>query len=215
VIVFLADGFTNLSDLPPIVDNSYVNGFCQGPETTSTDAAQTHPDGWFMVRPLCSDREILTRYCAETDIAECPPANYGSTTVIHDPPGTQPNYYNVEDYARDWADAAALRVNQGSGSQYNSQEDLGGNAVIYTIALGSGVTFESAQVDDDSASLTAAAAMLRYFAAVGDDGDRVTDACAGFAVTAQCGNYYYAPDATQLSRIFDTIAEKVFFRISQ
>ncbi len=63
--------------------------------------------------------------------------------------------------------------------------------------------------------MTVAASMLRYFAAVGDDGDRITDPCVNVAVTTQCGNYYYAPNAAQLARVFDAIAEKVFFRISQ
>jgi Putative Flp pilus-assembly TadE/G-like len=211
IIVFLADGFTNLSDLPPIVDGSYTNGFCQGPNT----ATGPNPDGWFMVRPLCSDRRILTRYCADDNPTDCPP-NYGSTTVVYDDPLVLPNFYNVEDYARDAADSAALQVTKGSGSAYNPDEPQGGNAVIYTIALGSAITFASDNVDDDNGStLTAGVAMLRYFAAVGYDGDRVTDPCNGQTVTTQCGNYYYSPDAAGLARIFDAIAEKVFFRISQ
>jgi hypothetical protein len=211
IIVFLADGFTNLSDLPPIVSNTFPNGFCQGPNA----ADGPNPNGWFMVRPLCSDRRILTRYCADDNPLECPP-NYDGTTVIYDDPKVLPNYYNVEDYARDAADAAALQVNRGPGSAYNPKEPLGGNAVIYAIALGSAITYASDNVDDDNGStLTAGVAMLRYFAAVGYDGDRVTDPCNGQNVTTQCGNYYYAPDPAGLARIFDAIAEKVFFRISQ
>jgi len=87
----------------------------------------------------------------------------------------------------------------------------------------------------------AAEQLLRYIADVGDDGDLSTGACLGpknadpsqqpiapwgLPVSAQsfsqragqlglqCGNYYFAPDASQLEQIFLEIAGRIFTRIS-
>ena len=87
----------------------------------------------------------------------------------------------------------------------------------------------------------AAEQLLRYIADVGDDGDLSTGPCLGeknadptqylvspwgtlvtpldFAGRAsrlglQCGNYYYAPSASQLEQIFLEIAGRIFTRIS-
>jgi hypothetical protein len=80
----------------------------------------------------------------------------------------------------------------------------------------------------------AAEQLLRYIADVGDDGDPTTGPCldrsppfrdpatewdasgrsddAGLGL--QCGNYYFAPDADELERIFLEIAGRIFTRIS-
>jgi hypothetical protein len=82
----------------------------------------------------------------------------------------------------------------------------------------------------------AAEQLLRYVADIGDDGDMTTGPCLGpkgtnpanwglpttplsFTSRAsklglQCGNYYFAPDATELERIFLEIAGRIFTRIS-
>lgn len=249
VMVFLTDGFTNLSDLPDtngISSLDYPYGFCRGPHGTIDGTTATlvnspyFPDGWYMVRPLCSDNRILTRYCADenggftTDTPArptCPPAVYGTgaykMTVSYDQ-----TRYNVEDYARDMADEAALQVLcptirtsteqcvRDADDYYNAYESLGEQVTIYAVGIGSGITNTSTSILDDDAYLTPAAAMLRYFAAVGDDGDRVTDQCLDssgvpYAVGTSCGNYYYAPNAFQLSQIFEAIASKIYTRLSQ
>jgi hypothetical protein len=80
----------------------------------------------------------------------------------------------------------------------------------------------------------AAEQLLRYVADIGDDGNPTTGPCldrlepfrnadtrwdpsgrsddAGLGL--QCGNYYFAPDANELGRIFLEIAGRIFTRIS-
>jgi hypothetical protein len=82
----------------------------------------------------------------------------------------------------------------------------------------------------------AAEQLLRYIADIGDDGDMLTGPCLGPKGTTpatwgiptnaldfagrsnklglQCGNYYFAPDASQLERIFLEIAGRIFTRIT-
>ncbi len=242
VMIFLSDGVTNLSDLPPILDafdtGSRYAGACRGPET---DAGVVNPpdfpSGWYLVKPVCSDNRVLRRYCADEngglDLGgnpTCPPQVYGSgsyqMTTSYDIAR-----YNVEDYARDMADTAALQVvcpanpgptencSRDANDQYNRWEPTGENTVIYAVGLGGGIENISSNIQDDDAQLTAGGAVLRYFAAVGDDGDRVTDDCRDvsgvpYAINVNCGQYYFAPNAFQLTKIFEKIAEKIFTRLS-
>jgi hypothetical protein len=80
----------------------------------------------------------------------------------------------------------------------------------------------------------AAEQLLRYIADIGDDGNPVTGPCLDRAepfrnadtkwdpsgrsddagLGLQCGNYYFAPDADALGRIFLEIAGRIFTRIS-
>ncbi len=80
----------------------------------------------------------------------------------------------------------------------------------------------------------AAEQLLRYVADIGDDGDPTTGPCLDRAppfrdpvtkwdpsgrsddagLGLQCGNYYFAPDANELERIFLEIAGRIFTRIS-
>jgi len=61
----------------------------------------------------------------------------------------------------------------------------------------------------------AGGALLRYIAAVGDDGDPSTDPCAGITdYTQWCGNYYYSPTGSKLDRVFEDIASRLFTRLT-
>ncbi len=114
VIVFLADGATNVSDVPPNVDSSFSNGYCGG----STGARM-----W--TNPWCTDNDPATRYCGPEHSAsnECPP---GSVWV-----GDATPNYDVEDYAFDMVDQVSLLVST------NPNEPTPGNDIaIYSIGLG-------------------------------------------------------------------------------
>jgi hypothetical protein len=50
---------------------------------------------------------------------------------------------------------------------------------------------------------------------VGDEGSRLNDECAGVATQQHCGNYYYAPAGPYLSQIFESIAGRIFTKISR
>jgi hypothetical protein len=116
----------------------------------------------------------------------------GSTYIApYSPP------YSVLDYAKDMTDAAALREST------NPNEKRGNDIVIYTIGFGS--------VAERGAPL------LRYMAMIGDKGSRASDPCSAYSAspTTNCGQYYYAPSATELSKIFRDIASRIYTKISE
>jgi hypothetical protein len=181
VIVFLTDGVTNVSDIPPEVDSFYTNGYC-----FDTSASIT----W------CQDGDSSTRHCGpyHSDASECPP---GAVWVGD---GASSPYYDVEDYAYDMVDEVALTAST------NADEPINGNDIaIYSIALGQAADAATNYVGED---------LMRYMANVGDDGTRLNDPCSGVAHQEQCGNYYYAPGPSYLSQIFESIAARIYTRIS-
>lgn len=116
--------------------------------------------------------------------------------------------YDADDYARDMADfVGCMPINPAAscGGQ------TGQGAVIFAIGLGDIV------LDDinEAHGRPYGATLLRYIAAVGDDGDATTDPCSGIGnYTTWCGNYYFAPTGNQLNRIFEDIASRIFTRLT-
>jgi hypothetical protein len=128
------------------------------------------------------------RRCIDASSSTCPP---GTTHTNSSKP------YSVEDYAYDMVDDAALLVTN------NENEPLGQNIIIYSVGLGGAANGE---------------AILRYMANVGDEGSRGNDPCSpgGVPIPPQtnCGNYYYAPSGAYLNQIFESIAARIFTKIS-
>lgn len=204
VIVLLSDGATNVSDLPNSSDVNnpvpagYINGFCGG------DPGFPNPNRMWD-KPWCSDSDPSTRHCGpfHADASECPP---GAAWVGNNTPP-----FDAEDYARDITDRVALLLST------NANEPVGGEEIaIYTIGLG-----KAANPPNYNGEV-----LLRYMANIGDDnirnpvpnigGDGIPpDPCDGASPQASCGQYYYAPDATFLTQIFEKIAGSIFTRISQ
>jgi hypothetical protein len=93
-------------------------------------------------------------------------------------------------------DEAGLLVSE------NEDEPTGEDMVIYSVALGAA----AAQPE-----------VLRYMANVGDEGDRdpATDLCNGIPANQNCGNYYFAPTGAYLDQIFESIASRIFTKISR
>ena len=142
------------------------------------------------------NNSTYARYCINLDPATCPPnsvkllAGGSGYSFPYSPP------YGVLDYAMDMTDAAALR------SSANASETLGNNIAIYTIGFGTD-------------ALTGAP-LLRYMASVGDDGDRRTDPCLTHTNPSEtCGQYYFAPTANDLSRVFRDIASRIYTKITE
>lgn len=148
-------------------------------------------------------------------------------TVTVDATGQAALYYSAVDYARDMIDIAALQircVDAGCTPNplYNSQEAhnvpgvsnrlAGANITIFTVGLG-----ELFVVGPDYSGVR----LLRYMAAVGDDGNRATDPCLAAPGTPvdwqarNCGNYYYARNPRDLIPVFEEIAKRIFTRITQ
>jgi hypothetical protein len=191
VIVILTDGGTNASDLPNSSDANnpvpagYLNGFCGGSINNRM---------WDT--PFCNDINPNTRHCGpfHANSSECPP---GSTWVGNSTPP-----YDADDYAYDITDRVALI------DSTNPNEPTGGEEIaIYSIGLGKA----------GSPPYTGEE-LLRYMANIGDDNFRDlagTNPCAGVPHQTSCGQYYYAPDATYLTEIFEKVAGSIFTRISQ
>ena len=83
----------------------------------------------------------------------------------------------------------------------------GNDIAIYTIGLG-------AAGDAIPGKGAIGEILLRYMAAVGDDGDRTTDPCKTTANKQSCGQYYYAPSGEDLLPIFEDIATRIYTRIT-
>jgi hypothetical protein len=149
------------------------------------------PEGQTWVQPFCRDEEF-----------EVGPGEYG---------------LDAED--------AAEAMGYFAGCPNPDLEQKGGciasgggqGAVIFTIGLGDLVT------DNTTCDLTAypdgceqdsAEKLLRYIAAVGDDGDPTTDDCGGVISGVSCGNYYFAEEGFELEDVFEAIASRIFTRIT-
>ena len=116
--------------------------------------------------------------------------------------------YNADDYARDMANfVGCLPLNPAGGCDGQA----GQGAVIFAIGLGDGVLIH----DNEVHNRPYGASLLRYIAAVGYDGDPDTDPCAAESnYETWCGNYYYSPTGSQLNRVFEDIASRIFTRIT-
>lgn len=207
VIVLLTDGFANMSDTNATnsdIPAAYKNGFCNGALNDGTNKSGAQFGYWSV---FCIDSSFSPRYCIDKDHpsdatlkngATCAPV-LGSSTIWS---GSLPfRYYSPMDYARDMADEAALTRSA------NPKEPRGNDIAIYTIGLGlAGQQFRGQYVGAD---------LLRYVAAVGDDGDRTTDPCVGLQANVSCGQYYYAPTGDKLLPIFEDIASRIYTRINQ
>lgn len=205
VIVFLSDGAANMSDtfgsggtapgdtansgfpFPAAQASNYPNGFCRGGLDSTA---------W---RKLCLDLVFAPRYCIDAANGTCAPDDGIWGNVIWDT--TNSTNYSPLDYALDMADMTALTVNSDpvATSGYNQNEPLGNDIAIYVIGLGQASVGES---------------LLRYIAAVGDDGDRETNPCATAGATRSCGQYYYAPSGNELIAIFEDIATRIYTRLT-
>ncbi len=139
----------------------------------------------YCIDPNASGSFSEGRFCIDADSDECPPEAT---------PTTESGPYSVEDYAFDMVDRAALLFSE------NENEPPGEDIVIFSIGLGAASGGEN---------------LLRYMANVGDEGSRAGDACAGVPSLQNCGNYYYAPTAEYLDRIFESIAANIFTKISR
>jgi hypothetical protein len=186
------------------IPSIYPNGFCGGYLLNS--GGTLTPNFW---PDNCRDTDLSIRYCIDTDPTQCPLSNinplYPLRTVVTLPNGSYPGPklsppYSAEDYARDVTDAAALLLSK------NPNEPVTDNGIsIFSVGLG-----DAAAAGSD---------LLRYMAAVGDDGDRETDPCDKIVEAVKgktnCGNYYFAQTANDLYPVFDSIASRIYTKISE
>jgi Flp pilus assembly protein TadG len=126
---------------------------------------------------------------------------------------TDPTEYDADDFARDQAKFVACAAAGTPNASCMGQRGQG--AVIFTIGLGNEVTD---LVDENPVYADRkpyGAELLRYIAAIGDDGDADTDPCASVSdYKENCGNYFYAQESTDLERVFEMIYSRIFTRLT-
>jgi len=186
VIIFLSDGAANMSDTPL---------------TAGTLIPDAYPNGFCTERfwsSNCFDTQLTPRYCIDETADTCPPHS------IYEVRNRLTSHYSVYDYALDMIDEAALTIVRSYNTtdpDYNPDEPIGNDIAIYSIGLGDAISYGEP--------------LLRYMAAVGDDGDRNTDPCDGIPAKRSCGNYYYAATGDDLLPVFEDIASRIYTRITQ
>jgi Flp pilus assembly protein TadG len=118
--------------------------------------------------------------------------------------------YDADDFARDQAKFVACSANNQSDSCGTTQ---GQGAIIFTIGLGNEILL----MDNDTIGglKPYGASLLRYIAAIGDDGDAATNPCALESNWAKsCGNYFFAQAGADLERVFELIYSRIFTRLT-
>ena len=150
--------------------------------------------------------------CPSATFAAVPFCRDDSTSTRH--PSGNPimsnSAYDAEDYARDMADYLGCpneTLPQPSGCLAAAPGGQG--AVIFSIGLGNLVWDNQSGGDADAGEQ-----LLRYLAAVGDDGDPGTDPCSSVGPATSCGNYYFSPTGDGLIQVFEAIASRIFTRIT-
>jgi Flp pilus assembly protein TadG len=120
--------------------------------------------------------------------------------------------YDADDFARDQANFVACPAAI-STPHTKCFPTKGQGAVIFSIGLGDEILY----LDQDPATPTPyGGALLRYLAAVGDDGNPNTDQCDTQPdYSKSCGNYFYAAHGTDLEKIFEAIYSRIFTRLTQ
>ena len=191
VIIFLSDGAANMSDTP-------ITGGTD-PNTGDPIIPLVYPNGFCTQQywgSNCFDTQLTPRYCIDEDADTCPPNTVWESRGLT-------SHYSVYDYALDMIDEAALTINRAYSVDptYNPDEPVGNDIAIYSIGLGDAISYGEP--------------LLRYMAAVGDDGDRNTDPCKTTPARKSCGNYYYAATGDALLPVFENIASRIYTRITQ
>ncbi|MBZ0299415.1 MAG: hypothetical protein K8J31_06740, partial [Anaerolineae bacterium] len=205
------------------------------------------------VFPFCSDEVPETRnFCFDPNLQ----ANIAGEQInlyvdLNKCDGGDRVFYDVDDYARDWADWIGLVEPRGLSS--SSQRNLTQLPTIFTI--GFGLNFRGGTTKCQQGLMNGADVpdclgeeLLRYISDVGDNfridtdyqQDLLDDTFLNNSLTVDdygprgeceadsgmgvidpkttkdnCGNYYNAPDATELNRVFDDIASRMFTRLTQ
>lgn len=129
-------------------------------------------------------------------------------------------WYDPSDVAMDMADLIGCYQNSNPDqSSYCSSRGIDGfEGLIFTIGMGDKIINGPCDPWYATNGVTChtdlGERLLRYVAAVGDDGNPVSDLCGGFGQKINCGNYYFAQTAADLDPVFTDIAKRVYTRIT-
>ncbi len=209
VVILLTDGAANASEPDPDTP-TIVNRYCPS-------------SAWY--QPFCRDPYHLTRHSILTDTGHI----YQNPNNSHDPAN-----YDADDFARDQSDFVACAPDLAQAASWcidsiNYPIGEGGQAAdIFAVGLESlVVNFTACDLDHNGSQdpgptgcdPDAGDVLLRYSAAVGDDGDPTTDPCAGYYPLGapplltpandsySCGQYYFAEFGADALAAMTSIAE--------
>jgi hypothetical protein len=181
-------------------------------------AHQTRPDADYVVVFLTDGAANTTMATVEDEITDWTtyPIGHCPSDVVFPlcqdedistrHPYTDTLNYDADDYARDMADYVGCDpLNPAPGCLYP-----GVGAAIFTVGIGDEVLNNVNEVN----GLPYGVALLRYLAAVGDDGDPSTDPCENEWGDPDdweqwCGNYYFAGSDTDLFLAIDDIFQRL------
>jgi hypothetical protein len=238
VVVLLTDGAANASEEDASISPPTLNKFC--PESTwiinpycrDSDVVSRHT----VLTPTIWNNPPVSSGIPTPTSPHTEPYNPNSTwnafvdPVTHLPTNDPYDDYDADDFARDMADFVACAPTYGEAAIWcrdslNYIDDKGGQgAVIYAIGLGNLV------INNPSGDRDAGDALLKYVANVGLDGNPdpnppggPVDPCYGITAPSgsagndsyNCGNYYYSEFGTGLSSVFESIASRIFTRLTQ
>ena len=194
VVILLSDGVSNAAYQIPSDFSSL-----------SADAVDWYcpTDFW---RADTTDNRVVDLYAGPWCVDGNPYSGYTHPSLSGDP--------DPEDLTRlyaDWVGCYPLGINNDC-----STDGLG--AVIFSIGLGNAVTNNQNGVEYPWFGEQ----VMRYIARVGYDGDPASDSssdpCWDFDDSSgrgqDCGNYYYSPDGSGLTTIFNTIGDRIYTRLT-
>jgi hypothetical protein len=160
-------------------------------------------------------------YCPEHLNGQFPSCRDWSSA--YNPPTLNGNpnpQYDADDYARDQALFVGCSDTDPAAACHGEH---GQDALVFAIGLGSEVLTRSAT----DPTYAYGDSLLRYIAAVGDDGNPATDPCVGQPPTGlpilplsladqsyKCGNYYFAQYPGILNTVFTDISNRIYTRIT-
>jgi hypothetical protein len=166
-------------------------------------------DGGANATPLTALQKGMSRHdlMQNTPLGLCPPGarvsddhhifcQDGLASTKHDPGDAA---YDADDYARN--------------SAFNLGDAVAGtHAIIFTIGLGDASFLNKT----DEAGVSYGGSLLRYVADIGYDGKINNDTlCNGQPYAKSCGNYFYSSAGSDLWKVFQEIASRIFTRLSQ
>lgn len=124
--------------------------------------------------------------------------------------------YDTEDAAVDQAYFVGCPEANSFDPSLTTCASPGQGAVVFTIGLGDDMinnTKCDAGAYPGGCEPDQGEKLMRFIAAVGDDGDPSTDPCSSTATGHSCGNYYFSPTGGGLLQVFEAIASRIFTRI--
>jgi hypothetical protein len=155
--------------------------------------------------------DLPAGFCPQNGALTDPPCRDTDVTTRHD---LGDALYDAEDFARDRADLVSCPSKVADSNCHN--DNTGQAAIMFAIGLGDAVFSHTNEVNGKPYGDT----LLRYIAAVGDDGDPTTDPCSAVAVPGtptsyNCGNYFFTTTGSGLDQVFNEIASRVYTRLTR